>query len=1124
MMNDMKELKVKKLLNKSVALMCMFIIGISSFLPLYATDITTGTSTGTVFKTSVTYAFTDDQLRRIASMCYAENGSSEDAIRAEASLMANLYERSGNGGPGNTAGFIEYIQRKPGSPEYGWFSTYYIYSQTPTINTGDSYFNAVKDVLVNGNRYFPPYVDEHDWLGDIISVSNNGQSFDPYDRSQYIKDVTVIKNNSGATYTFYCFPDSQSDPFGYISKNTNSDISYTETGSSGTTSSSTTTVSPYQLTISIDEEKRTYQISYELYDEEKIAKVKEKFEKAGYLDVYNQLLEEDKKEGIKETDKNGRLAIIACLIDNGLVVKEIIKENMEYIPKFIKAELTSMYPDLREVKEQNQKINFEDMIISEFQGTVKFKRRYVENMTDQNYQEEFIEYINKEEFDEMITDVDEDVLNYFTMDEQCTYAIVANERITNGEISYSTQNVNYKNAVSKFAMPFALLESFLLVGQDFKLSDEMIRLAYEGKIEIALMEQITVQETMQKINYYSTTVSVGDMFQTLIGQSQAAIVNNINFGEPYASEESLVSTVTTKTYKIVVDVVDTWICTMKQMYKPIYTETLGEYGTETFSQVAITADEENQLFIYSKEGYQTKTNTYTVTWEEDGEKETHLKIKDDEGNFEGLLALLATKTLILKEYKYKIAISNIYTGDKWIFEMLEDSGQSTAQVNLIKYMFYEFFKVYYGVEEDYGVTEPPSFDELFGSLDISNGTTTNSTQGAWEQFLEYQHAMEGAGIQTYNINGEECYTVLSDGSATGSAVGYGVDIGVHGAELRGLGYDTSLGAYIPVKVVDEIEMREHKANYDKIVGATSGLNLKQYQIFALTSRAYNMGYSGAMNSCNHSYEKAIQYNFVDSYKMYWSAQKTESYYNGSVNYNEQLYTEYMCVTAYSGGQYLEGLKLRRESEWLLFSTGHYKWYNYIDEPFSEGTVGTTGTSGSIGSIGSTGTSAGSGWWWPIGPKTANNFNTSPQLTAITSGRGYSSSHQGIDINGNSQYGVYDVIASAPGIVVQAEDGYGVGYLGSTEGGGGYGNHVVIEHTGSDGRKTYTYYGHMNKGSIAVKTGQTVLRGQQLGKVGSSGNSSGPHLHFEVREGARSPRDSVTRNPLNYVSASNPYPQ
>jgi murein DD-endopeptidase MepM/ murein hydrolase activator NlpD len=59
---------------------------------------------------------------------------------------------------------------------------------------------------------------------------------------------------------------------------------------------------------------------------------------------------------------------------------------------------------------------------------------------------------------------------------------------------------------------------------------------------------------------------------------------------------------------------------------------------------------------------------------------------------------------------------------------------------------------------------------------------------------------------------------------------------------------------------------------------------------------------------------------------------------------------------------------------------------------------------------------------------------------------------------------------------------------------GYGNLIVIDHSGPGGWTTY--YGHLN--SIAVGCGAVVGRGQYIGQVGSTGNSSGAHLHFEMR--------------------------
>ncbi|MFC9584404.1 M23 family metallopeptidase [Streptomyces yangpuensis] len=93
----------------------------------------------------------------------------------------------------------------------------------------------------------------------------------------------------------------------------------------------------------------------------------------------------------------------------------------------------------------------------------------------------------------------------------------------------------------------------------------------------------------------------------------------------------------------------------------------------------------------------------------------------------------------------------------------------------------------------------------------------------------------------------------------------------------------------------------------------------------------------------------------------------------------------------------------------------------------------------------------------------------------------SGSHTGIDFHAASGTSVHAV---GFGTVVEA--GWG----------GAYGNNVVIKH--NDG--TFTQYGHLS--SLNVSVGQQVTPGQQIGLSGSTGNSSGPHLHFEARTGSQ----------------------
>ncbi|MCA9495076.1 MAG: peptidoglycan DD-metalloendopeptidase family protein [Myxococcales bacterium] len=100
-------------------------------------------------------------------------------------------------------------------------------------------------------------------------------------------------------------------------------------------------------------------------------------------------------------------------------------------------------------------------------------------------------------------------------------------------------------------------------------------------------------------------------------------------------------------------------------------------------------------------------------------------------------------------------------------------------------------------------------------------------------------------------------------------------------------------------------------------------------------------------------------------------------------------------------------------------------------------------------------------------------------------------HKGTDIG--SGRGA-PVRAAAGGRVVEVMDGFGDGYVGNYSQGYGFGNHVVIDHGDGD----MTIYGHMSAWSGLPAPWSTVRCGDAIGAVGTSGNSSGPHLHFETR--------------------------
>lgn len=151
------------------------------------------------------YSLTETQLKKITRLCVQEQGNL-NGIRAEASLMANQLETSAarqkKYGRDGTA-LYNWVRNG------GWFYRAAYFMDYGSANA--TQIEAVRNVLVNGKRFFPQYIDEHDCISDIKSISTGSKG----NREDYRKDKTIIKNVMGSTYTFYCFPAAGCDPFGY---------------------------------------------------------------------------------------------------------------------------------------------------------------------------------------------------------------------------------------------------------------------------------------------------------------------------------------------------------------------------------------------------------------------------------------------------------------------------------------------------------------------------------------------------------------------------------------------------------------------------------------------------------------------------------------------------------------------------------------------------------------------------------------------------------------------------------------------------------------------------------------------------------------------------------------------
>lgn len=229
-----------------------------------------------------------------------------------------------------------------------------------------------------------------------------------------------------------------------------------------------------------------------------------------------------------------------------------------------------------------------------------------------------------------------------------------------------------------------------------------------------------------------------------------------------------------------------------------------------------------------------------------------------------------------------------------------------------------------------------------------------------------------------------------------------------------------------------------------------------------------------------------------------TVKELEGDYKEAENYIAQLDKNSAIYEGYIKNLQAEREKADKEIEQLI------KNYQATTVPTTQGTTLYADNNDPAASTTSAGSNQGGGnvsgggqvynsndsWAWPLG--NISCYISSPYGNRSASISGWSF-HGGMDISASGVYGK-PIYASRAGTVIAA-------VWGET----GYGIYAVIDH--GDGFSTV--YGHCS--SLCVTTGQTVSKGQQIGNVGSTGNSTGPHLHFEVRY------NGAKQNPANYVS-------
>lgn len=545
------------------------------------------------------------------------------------------------------------------------------------------------------------------------------------------------------------------------------------------------------------------------------------------------------------------------------------------------------------------------------------------------------------------------------------------------------KKINYKNAVRKYKMSFKYLWSLLVITEDKDFVLGLADLADKTQILIGIYDNDTTTVTKEEYTY--TKQKRTDTFVRLNIKDNLGVTGydterywlaedspnaSENYNSNYKADYEEITENVTYTKETVgskistnIDKVDSWIvkseCTNQQSEETQNNQSnniveLDNTEFEELSNSPETSEENSSLFSNKNaEEFKTEINNYIVNNANTEENEnsennenlvdidkvecryftnlinrkknsetvsktiknvqtiTSKEMKDDPDSKEENFV-----TLLNKNGKAKDSVNEI---SSWLYELLETNELNDSTLNMVDLTKYLIAKSNY---------EDVSFDFSIFDESTFNGVSTSSSGSAKSLLKEYIHSWEGCT----ELSSDGTKYKIEDDGAGHPTVGWGIDIENSGYKslFEENNYPTTIGGWVDKDFVDALEDDEISSNFDAVKSMTSDLNLKDYQINALVSRAYNMGLGGALTTRRGS----DGYTFNEAYKAYWNQENDDKFDakdENAVDYNNKLYTEYMQEVVTSGGQVLNGLIKRRQSEWKLFQTGYYdridKWHS-----------------------------------------------------------------------------------------------------------------------------------------------------------------------------------------------------